>query len=80
MCTLTITYSAHSQAHFWNTCILKVKQKLSFYIFQTELERNGVWKDFWKCPAQSPAQSRVTSKSDHIAQGLVSPNFEAFQA
>lgn len=37
-------------------------------------------RDLWKCPAQSPAQSRVTSKLDQVAQGLVSPNFEAFQA
>lgn len=55
-----ITYSAHSQAHFWNNYFAKVKQKLSFYIFQTQLERNWVWKGPLKVPSPKQGNFQIT--------------------
>lgn len=71
MCTLTLNhYSAHSQDHFWNTCIWKASKNWVFTSFRHNYREIKFGRDLWKCPAQSPAQSRVTSAETRLLRAL----------
>lgn len=75
MCTLTPYHlQCTLPSPLWKYLYFESQAKIEMLHLSDTTREIKHGRNLWKCPAPSPAQSRVTSKSNQVAQGLVPPN------